>query len=320
MIKILSSGDWHVNLRKKKVPYVWQESRYLQLFAKLQALEKTCDVHIISGDVFDETPNTDEICLVLSYLNAVTIPTLLIPGNHSSTQKGHSFWEHFKRDNSITNTNVYLSVENERVTLAGQTFQTFPYGAVQTKRTPPHIPGDILVTHIRGEVPPHISAEYDFELLRSWKLILLSDLHFNHRYQDYPAYYPGSPLNTTFDRDDTRAYGVDIIELRSIDDYTVRFHDLQLPKLIRRTVPVGTAMIADSYHHIIYEVTGTIDELALVEKSTLLDKKMVDKPASSSTLDLKDKSILEELELYLKHIKVADVEPVTAEYKKLGIQ
>jgi DNA repair exonuclease SbcCD nuclease subunit len=320
MIKILSSGDWHVNLRKKKVPYKWQESRYLQLFSKLHALEQMCNVHVISGDVFDETPNTDETCLVLSYLNAVTIPTLLIPGNHSSTQKGHSFWEHFKRDNSITNNKVYLSVENERVTLAGQTFQTFPYGAVQTKQTPVHVPGDILVTHIRGEVPPHISAEYDFELLRSWKLILLSDLHFNHRYKDYPAYYPGSPLNTTFDRDDKRAYGVDIIELRSIDDYTVHFHDLDLPKLIRRTVPVGTVMTADPKHHVIYEVTGTIDELALVEKSALLDKKMVDKPASSATLDLKDKSIIQELELYLNHIKVADVHTVIQEYKTLGIK
>jgi DNA repair exonuclease SbcCD nuclease subunit len=320
MIKILSSGDWHVNLRKKKVPYAWQESRYLQLFAKLHALEKTCDVHIISGDVFDETPNTDEICLVLSYLNAVIIPTLLIPGNHSSTQKGHSFWEHFKRDKSITNTNVYLSVENERVTLAGQTFQTFPYGAVQTKRTPTYIPGDILVTHIRGEVPPHISAEYDFELLRDWKLILLSDLHFNHKYRDYPAYYPGSPLNTTFDRDDTRCYGVDIIELRSIDDYVVHFNDLRLPKLIRRTIPVGTIMTPDPIHHVIYEVTGTIDELARVEKNELLDKKMVEKPAGNSILNLKDKTIIEELEVYLNYIKVAEVDAVIEEYKALGIQ
>ena len=36
---------------------------------------------------------------------------------------------------------------------------------------------DILVTHIRGEVLPHITPEYDFEKLRPWKLILLGDLH-----------------------------------------------------------------------------------------------------------------------------------------------
>lgn len=319
-MKILSSGDWHVNLHKKKVPYKWQENRFLQFFSKLKDLEETCDVHIISGDVFDEAPNTDETCLVLSYLNTISIPTILIPGNHSSTQKGHSFWEDFKRDNSITNRNVFLSVENERINLNGQWFQTFPYGQVQLKNIPEYQPGDILVTHIRGEVPPHITAEFDFEKLRDWKLILLSDLHFNHKYKDYPAYYPGSPLNTTFDRDDKREYGVDIITLRSVDDYTVDFHNLRLPKLIRRTVPVGTKMTADPVHHVIYEVTGTIDELARVEKNDLLDKKMVDKPIGDSVLDLKDKTVIEELEIYLKYIKVAETDTVLAEYKKLGIQ
>ena len=319
-MKILSSGDWHVNLHKKKVPYKWQESRFLLFFNKLKELEKICDVHIISGDVFDEAPNTDETCLVLSYLNTVSIPTILIPGNHSSTQKGHSFWEDFKRDNSITNNNVHLSVENERINLSGQWFQTFPYGQVQLRNTPEHIFGDILVTHIRGEVPPHITAEFDFEQLRDWKLILLSDLHFNHKYKDFPAYYPGSPLNTTFDRDDKREYGVDIIELESVDSYAVRFHNLNLPKLIRRTVPVGTRMVADPVDHVVYEVTGTIDELAKVERSDLLDKKMVDKPTGDSVLDLKDKTVIEELEIYLNYMKVAETDVVLDEYKRLGIQ
>lgn len=320
IMKILSSGDWHINLHKKKIPYSWQENRFLQLFKKLRQLEQTCDVHVISGDVFDEAPNTDETCLVLSYLNSVTIPTILIPGNHSSTQRGHSFWEHFKRDNSITNDKVHLSVVNERICVGGQYFQTFPYGSMQTNNLPVHVAGDILVTHIRGEVQPHITEEYDFEKLRPWKLVLISDLHFNHRYKDYPIYYPGSPLNTTFDRDDARAYGVDLIQFNSIDDYVVTFHDLQLPKLIRRTVPVGTPLLAHDVDHVIYEVTGSIDQLAQIKKSDMLDKKMVEKPSSTATLNLKDKTLYQELEMYLQHIKVADSESVLAQFKQLGIQ
>jgi hypothetical protein len=71
---------------------------------------------------------------------------------------------------------------------------------VQTDNLPTPVPGDILVTHIRGEVPPHITPEYDFSRLKPWGLCLLGDLHFNHRYHDTNCYYPGSPLNTTFDR------------------------------------------------------------------------------------------------------------------------
>lgn len=320
MIRILSSADWHVNLHRKKIPYLWQHNRFQLMFDKFLDLEKRCDVHVVAGDLFDKEPDTDEICLVLSYLNAVQIPTLIIPGNHEATTRGRTFWEHFKLENTITNPNVHIYTENANEVHAGQRFCFFPYGSVQTNKLPDYYEDAILVTHIRGEVPPHITAEYDFEKIRPWKLTLLGDLHFRHRYRDFNVYYPGSPLNTTFDRDDSREYGVDIIELESIDNYNVRFHNLDLPKLIRRTVPVGTLMKADPFHHVIYEVTGSIDELAKVEKSELLDKKMVDKPAGDSVLDLKDKTVIEELAIWLDHVKVAEKDTVLEEYKKLGIQ
>ncbi len=319
-MKILSSADWHVNLTKKRIPYSWAENRFLQLFQKLRELEAICDVHVIAGDIFDHEPNTDETCLVLSYLNAVTIPTIVIPGNHSSTSRGHSFWEHFERDNSITNPLVHLFTTNGRLELAGQGFCMFPYGCVQTNNLPTYVHGDILVTHIRGEVPPHITAEFDFEKLRPWKLILLGDLHVNHKYKDYPAYYPGSPLNTTFDRDETRTYGVDIIDFKSIDNYSVKFVDLQLPKLIRRTVAAKQELRSDPVHHVVYEVTGSIDELAKITTNALLDKKLVKKPETHATLNLADKSLYEELELFLNHIKVADPKSVLDQFKALGIQ
>ncbi len=232
MIKILSSADWHVNLHRKKIPRQWQMSRFQLLFNKLLELETQCDVHVIAGDLFDKEPDPDEICLVLAYLNSVQKPTIVVPGNHEATSRGRTFWEHFKLENTIKNPLVHIFTENGRIELAGQGFCAFPYGSVQTDKLPDYVDGDVLVTHIRGEVPPHITAEYDFEKLRPWKLVLLGDLHFRHRYKDYTVYYPGSPLNTTFDRDDKREYGVDIITMRSIDDYSVDFVNLKLPNQI----------------------------------------------------------------------------------------
>ena len=60
-------------LHKKKVPYDWQVNRFKEMFRKLIALEQSCDVHIIAGDIFDKKPEPDEICLFLSYINSVTI-------------------------------------------------------------------------------------------------------------------------------------------------------------------------------------------------------------------------------------------------------
>ena len=322
MKRILSSADWHVNLHKKKIPYDWQMKRYQSLFDKLHKLEQTCDVHVIAGDLFDEVPRTDDTTLLLSYLNAVSIPTLVIPGNHEATRKGRAFWEHFQIRNAISNPLVRISTINERIELGGLSFCTFPYGSVQTDNLPKWYENDILVTHIRGEVLPHISEEYDFEKLRPWKLTLLGDLHFNHKYKDYNIYYPGSPVNTTFDRNDKHLYGVDIITVDETDvsKHSVKFTPLQLPKLLRRTINVGEELVKHDVDHVVYEVTGSIDEIASVQKSELLDKKMVVRESSESTLDLKDKSIIQELELWLSHTGVKEPQAILKCFNSLGVQ
>jgi hypothetical protein len=67
-------------------------------------------------------------------------------------------------------------------------------------------------------------------------------------------------------------------------------------------------------------VTGNIDQLSKIERSDLLDKKVVEKPSEDATLDLKNKTIYEELEIYLNHIKVADTGQVMNEFKSLDIR
>jgi len=321
-MKILHSADWHILLHKKKVPYKWQVNRFKTFFSKLIELEKQCEVHIIAGDIFDKKPEPDEVCLFLSYINSVTIPTYIIPGNHEATRKGETFLEHFTQENAIKNSNVHLITKNKRVQEGSAYFQFFPYGEMQIDNLPViQHEKDILVTHIRGEVPPHITPEYDFEKLRPWKLILLGDLHFAHKYLDYPAYYPGSPLNVTFDRDEKRQYGVNIVTLiaDSYFKYKVDFVDLKLPKLVRKTIKVSGEMKKDTVNHVLYEVTGSIDELSKIENSELLDKKIATQPVEDSKLDLKNKSLIEELELYLKFIKIKNTEQVIKEFKDLNV-
>lgn len=319
MIKILHSADWHINLHKKKVPYEWQANRFRLFFEEIHKLEKDCDVHILAGDVFDRKPEPDEVCLFLRFANSVTIPTYIIPGNHEATRKGKTFLEHFHEQHAITNPNVVLITENKREEVRGQGFCFFPYGEMQTDNLPTYEKGDVLVAHIRGEVPPHITPEYNFEKLRPWQLILLGDIHFNHRYLDYPAYYSGSPMNVTFDRDATKKYGVNVIDFIDHQNHSVDFKVLDLPKLVRKTVEVDDKLVEDTYHHTIYEVTGNLDELSKIKDSKLLDKKIAHKPNEDSKLDLKDKTIVEELSLYLEHIKVGNSKKVIDEFLELNL-
>jgi len=319
-MKILHVADLHINLHKKKIPYEWQTNRFRLLFDKLLELEQSCDVTVLAGDIFDKKPEPDEICLFLSYANSVTRPTLAIPGNHEASTKGNTFLEHFETEHAINNPNFMLRTRNDRIVVGNQGFQLFPYGEMQIGTIPAYTPGDILIAHIRGEVPPHITAEFDFDRISMWPLTLIGDLHFQHRYKDYHIYYSGSPLNTTFDRDNSRTYGVNIINYIDAKNYSVEFIDLELPKLIRRTVEAGTELKADSFHHVVYEVTGTIDKLSKIENHELLDKKIAEKPSETSTLDLTDKSLREELDLYLKFIRVENRKDVIDLFDKLGIK
>jgi len=320
-MKILHSADWHINLHKKKVPIEWQENRFKLMFEKLHELEQSCDIHIIAGDVFDRKPEPDEICLFLSYINCVSIPTYIIPGNHEATKKGHTFLEHFNEDAVITNPNVRLFTENKRVKEPDYPcgIQFWPYGEMQLDNLPEYVPGDILVGHIRGEVPPHITAEYDFEKIRQWNLILLGDIHFNHKYQDYGAYYSGSPINTHFDRDDSKKYGVNIFNLIDDSNYAVEFIDLKLPKLIRKTIKTQEEMIPASFDHVVYEVVGSIDELSKIKNSELLDKKVSYEPSEEAKLNLKNMTLTDELKAYLEFIKVSDIEGTLKEFNDLKV-
>jgi len=320
MTRILCSADWHIIRDKKKIPEDWQVNRFNMFFDKMLEIEKTCDIHILAGDIFDKAPTFGEVCLFNSYLNRVTIPTLIIPGNHEATKKGESFLEHYIEDNVIDNKNVYIFTKNARFNFRHHmNFQLFPYGEMQKDNLPSYVEGDILVTHIRGEVPPHVQPEYDFEKLRPWKLILLGDLHNQHKYKDFPAYYPGSPMNVTFDRNENRIYGVNIIDFGSIDNYSITSLDLSLPKLIRKTISSTDELIADDYNHVIYEVTGSLDELSNIKQHDLLDKKIAHKPNEDSKIDLTNMSMIEELNTYLEYNKISDIKGVLSTFSELNV-
>ncbi|NBW00056.1 MAG: hypothetical protein EBR67_11255 [Proteobacteria bacterium] len=133
-----------------------------------------------------------------------------------------------------------------------------------------------------------------------------------------PVYYSGSPMNVSFDRSEDREYGVNIVE-GSLDNYKVRFVPLDLPRLIRKTISSKSEMVASERDHVIYEIVGSIDELAQVEKTDLLDKKIAYKADEQSVLDLSGLGLVEELELYLRHQKIEEVDTVLNTFKSLGV-
>lgn len=317
-IKILHAADIHIHLYKPKVPVEWQLNRFKLFFEKMLELEKSHDLVVLAGDIFDKKPEPDEMTLFNAYLNKVTKPTIIIPGNHEASKKGETFLQGYVRDEAINNHNVSFFTKNARINFMGYWIQMFPYTEVQMDNLEDHSEKDILITHIRGEVPPNITPEYDFNKLRGYPLVLLGDLHFYHKYQDYNIFYPGSPLNVSFDRSDARQYGV-LSHTYWKEGHTHTFIDLKLPRLLRKKVSAGTELVKDPINHVIYEVEGKLEDIQKVKPSELLDKKIVDLPNSISALDLKNKTLLEEIATYLEHIAVDNIKDYLNDLHEINI-
>jgi hypothetical protein len=157
------------------------------------------------------------------------------------------------------------------------------------------------VTHVRGEIPPHVQPEIDLVRFSAYDKVFAGDLH-SFKNSQGNLWYPGSPLSTSFHRGLPR--GTNGYFLIETDTGEHSWNELSLPHLLRETVSDPELIVPTEYHHTIYELEGTVDELGKVDASLeLLDKKVNTHVAQDAALDLVDKTIKEELALYLTEIK-----------------
>jgi hypothetical protein len=94
---------------------------------------------------------------------------------------------------------------------------------------------------------------------------------------------------------------------------------IEVPQLLRKTIKVGEKLVADPYHHIIYEVEGDMAELSTVEDNILLDKKVTKKEIEDTALILEPEMTLEaEVTDYLKYILQVSDETIEQALKELN--
>jgi len=295
MEQILFSADWHIKLGQKNVPKDWQIARYKILFEELYKLEDQYIAHVIGGDIFDSVPTMEELALFMEYLLKTRKPVFLFSGNHEATKKGHTFFTEFKKLlEPLANVTVILGMQ--KVDLGGVIVDVIPYEDLKTFK-PEDFSSDILLTHVRGEIPPHVKPEIDLLKLSRWKIVFAGDLHAYSNSQRN-IIYPGSPVTTSFHRRETQT-GVILFD----ETGAFQWKTLNVPQLIRKTVSSESEMVKTEFHHTIYELQGDIKELSKVTKSNpLLDKKVV-KRKIDSKLDFSNvESVRDELALYLTTI------------------
>jgi DNA repair exonuclease SbcCD nuclease subunit len=293
MKDILFTADWHIKLGAKNIPINWSINRYNLFLEQVSKVEDKAGLHIVGGDIFDRLPSLAELSIYFKFVGSCKIPTIIYDGNHEATKKNETFFDSLVQVTASLNPLVSVvtkTIEYEDLTI-------LPYADLHKKDSIEKCNKDKpLFTHVRGEIPPHVKPEVDLDRFNDFPVVFAGDLH-SHSNTQRNIVYPGSPMTTSFHRSLVET-GYILIE-NDFSDW--KWEPFKLPQLIRKTVSSPDEMVPTDFHHTIYELEGDLQQLSTVANSDLLDKKIV-KRDTEVTLNLKDKSLAEELALYLEEV------------------
>lgn len=297
-MKILFCADVHIKLGQKNVPVDWAKNRFKMFCDQFQEMQRDADLVIVGGDVFDRLPTMDEVELYFDFVESFTKPTLIYPGNHEMLKKDTTFLTNLKK--STHRLNPLVTMVDDYYENCGFGIDIIPYNKLKDFEKRGHeFSGRILCTHVRGEIPPHVTPEVNLDIFNRWDIVLAGDLH-SYENSQRNILYPGSPYTTSFHRSrvDTGAIILDC------DTLGHEWRQFQLPQLLKRTVSAQEAATAtqSEFDHTIYEVTGDMQELGELEDSELIASKVIKRDTDSALMLDPEMSLDAEVKEYLTYI------------------
>lgn len=312
-MKIAFTADLHIKLGQKNVPVEWANNRYTLLTQAIVKESNNCDMLVIGGDIFDRVPTMEELEIYYDMVAAITVPTLVYPGNHESLKKHTTFFTYLKTVTARINPLVeVIDVYYTHFHNGAPIFDVIPYN--QLKHFESGFPASaglfqspILFTHVRGAIEPHVKPEVDLSIFDRWQTVLAGDLH-SYENSQRNILYPGSPVTTSFHRSrvDTGIIIFDTVE------HTHTWSKLELPQLIRKTIQAGEPMVPTSPDHTVYEIEGDLAQLGAIEDSDLIDKKVMKRETDTALILDPKMSLQQELEEYLTYILQISPEEIEA--------
>jgi hypothetical protein len=295
-MKILFTADVHIKLGQKNVPLDWAKNRFQMFVEQFAEMQKSADLVIIGGDVFDRLPTMDEVELYFDFVESFTKPTLIYPGNHEMLKKDTTFLTHLKK--STHRLNPLVSVVDDYYENVGFGVDIIPYNKLKDfEKSGCGLSGKILCTHVRGEIPPHVKPELDLSLFDRWNIVLAGDLH-SYENSQRNILYPGSPYTTSFHRSRVDT-GAILLDADSLEHQWLKFN---LPQLIKRTIAADETPISTDFDHTVYEVQGDMQELGELADSELIASKVIKRDSDSALMLDPEMSLDAEVREYLTYI------------------
>ena len=246
MIKILHSGDWHLDSPMQMGSDA--KTRLLRdalsrIPAKIAAICKAerCDLMLLSGDLFDGVCSAASVAALQDVLAQVGIPVFITPGNHdfaaaNSPWRNHSWPDNVHIFTSPVMESVALPALDCRVYGAGFTAMDCPglldgFTAEQTEK--------YAIGILHGD-PTQVSSPYcpiTTAQVRDSKLDYLALGHI-HKGDSFRAgktlcAWPGCPMGRGYDEEGEKGLLIvtvdETVSTRFVPLDTPRFYDLEIP-------------------------------------------------------------------------------------------
>lgn len=294
-MQVLFTADIHIKLGQKNVPVEWAKNRYKLLWQQLALVQNKADLFIIGGDIFDKLPSMDELEIYFDMISNCNIPTLIYSGNHEAVKKSTTFLTNLARATNLMNRKVIILDDY----YSDYGIEFVPYNKLKDfeQNNPWPEGGNILCTHVRGAIPPHVSPEVNLNIFKDWQLVLAGDLHSYENCQ-LNILYPGSPVTTSFHRQNVDT-GVILLDTETLKHQWIK---LNLPQLIRKTVSASDPKPPTDYDHTIYQVEGDMQELGQLEDNELIDRKVIKRTSDVELMLDNEMTLVEEVREYLQYI------------------
>lgn len=294
-MQVLFTADIHIKLGQKNVPVDWAKNRYNLLWQQLAEQQTRADLFIIGGDVFDKLPSMEELEIYFDLISHCSIDTIIYSGNHEAVKKSTTFMTNLAKATNQINRKVIIIDDY----YSDYGIEFVPYNKLKDfeENNPWPEGGQILCTHVRGAIPPHVTPEVNLSIFSDWDVVLAGDLHSYENCQEN-ILYPGSPLTTSFHRQ-TVDTGIILLDTETLKHTWIK---LELPQLIRKTVTATDPKPPTDYHHTIYQVEGDMQELGQLEDNDLIDRKVIKRTSDVELMLSNDMTLVQEVKEYLQYI------------------
>ena len=246
MIKILHSGDWHLDspllLRSQ------EQTRYLRdalagIPEKIVALckEEQCDMMLLAGDLFDGAASAGTVQALKAALRDAQVPVFITPGNHDYVGNDSPWLNEVWPDN----VHIFTHQSIESVVLPDLDLRI--YGAGFTSMDCPALLLDFTAAHneqykvgiLHGD-PTQANSPYcpiTKQQVNNSGLdyLALGHIHKGDSFRSGKTLcaWPGCPMGRGYDEDGEKGALIvtldETAEIRFVPLDAPRFHDLEIP-------------------------------------------------------------------------------------------